>query len=728
MRDYLRGVLLLAAGLSNKIGADALGVTLTTRIPVCYPNSPPGGLVSATTYQSTLPNGVVSTVTSSTTLPAGSVSTTVYQTTLPNGVVSTVTSATTLPPPPPGSVSVTTYQTTLPGGLVSMVTSSTTLAAPPPPPPGSTVATTYETTLPGGSVSTVTTSMTMPPAPPPVTTPSVSMSTYTTTGPNGSPSVVTTSTTVPPPPPVSTSQVTYTTTNPAGSIVTTSRPVVVTPPVSSNPPSPSSTVIVRTTTNPGGSVVVVSTTSQLPVSNPPQSTVIVRTTTSPGGVVVVSSTTSQLPVTNPPASVGSSAAPPGVSSSPASTATGPFISAPCGGSYTDSLGYTYHIDCGYSYSGNDLPSVNVPDRDSCFQACDQYIPSPDHINGAPCVGVTYGERTTGGVCYLKYNISTPSLSRAQDSGYLISYAGPPAPVGLSGTTTPPANTASTRATSSSSTVTINPTLAAQPCPQSDGQTYIDPSGVVNDIACNVAYPGNDLSTPHFDAFEDCIHACDTYIPDPSVSGGQSCVAATWSAGNVGGNCYLKYAIGQIRYGNSNDCSAKLHNYTIPSGVSSSSTSISRTTTRSSTSTIAPINAGTTSTSPPPSTSSTTALCPTQNLTTYTDPFTQSYEIHCGQQISGDVAYRSFHADSLDRCLQFCDILTSCVGVTYPGDTADVARANCYPYTAFRSWTSTSNTALTAGRPVNGSTGGAFANQQLCPGLDGQAFVDATGRR
>ncbi|KAL9132214.1 MAG: hypothetical protein Q9217_000018 [Psora testacea] len=122
--------------------------------------------------------------------------------------------------------------------------------------------------------------------------------------------------------------------------------------------------------------------------------------------------------------------------------------------------------------------------------------------------------------------------------------------------------------SSTTTTTTNPTSNARyPCPDLDNQLYI--LGTTADIFtlhCNVNYPGNDLITPHYDNFDDCINACDTYEPDPAVAGGADCVAVSWGEGNVGGNCYLKYAIDQI---NTNDLgfdSAQTFSYIPPSAT------------------------------------------------------------------------------------------------------------------------------------------------------------------
>ncbi|KAI4179763.1 MAG: hypothetical protein LQ346_007131, partial [Caloplaca aetnensis] len=370
--------------------------------------------------------------------------------------------------------------------------------------------TTYPTTLPNGVVSTVTSSSTLPPS----SSASVAATTYTTTDAQGSPTVVTSSTTVAPAPAGSTSATTFVTTDAAGSSFTTTRATVVPPPVSSNRPATS--VIVQSSTNAQGSVIVTSSTS---------------------------------------------------------TAAGPFSSSACGGTYSNSLEDLYHVDCSLDYPGYDLSTLQVADFESCVEACDNYVPSAANAGGAGCVGVTAGYRTAGVECYLKYNIIETRSAVGSDSAYkLDSNVHPQAPSASWGLPSNPAttnlpvgqsssvvNVPSPRPTASTSAANVNPTAAAQPCPLSDGQPFVDQQGTVFDIQCEVQYPGFDLTTPHFDTFQECILACDNYVPDPAVAGGADCVAVTWGFGNVGGNCYLKYNVGEVRAGSPNDASARLRN-------------------------------------------------------------------------------------------------------------------------------------------------------------------------
>ncbi|KAL8967828.1 MAG: hypothetical protein Q9197_005215 [Variospora fuerteventurae] len=528
-----------------------------------------------------------------------------------------------------------------------------------------------------------------------------SVTTFTTTDPNGSQTVVTSSTVMPPPPPGTTSATTYVTTNTAGSSITTTRTTVVPPPL---------------------------------VSNPPATSLVVSSSTNAQGSVVVSTSTV--------------------------TGSGPFSSSVCGGTYIDNNGQQYHVDCGVTYPGYDLPSKSVPSFQSCLDACTNYIPSPDIINGATCVAVSYGIRDNGGECYLKYNVTELRPAPGQDSCYQIgstvrppssSPAGPAAP-----TTTPPSpppsssinNVPSTRTTASTSAGTPPSfSVAAQPCPGSDGQPFVNEQGTVFDITCSCTYPGNDLLTPHCDTFQQCILACDNYVPDPAIAGGRGCVAASWGYGNPGGNCYLKFEIGQIVYGDPNAASCKLRDYVIPGSVSSSSSSISSTSssipvvsqssptsappvvtpTPSSSTTPIPASSSSNPSGPQPSYISGTADCPAQNGAIYTDGFGVEYEIACGVEINGDNALRAAHADTFEKCVAFCDLLPGCTAVTYPGDVGidNAFRSNCYPYTSFIAYIPNANPTLRSARPRYGAsnTGERFNNIQLCPAYEGQSFTD-----
>ncbi|KAL8853549.1 MAG: hypothetical protein Q9221_001535 [Calogaya cf. arnoldii] len=358
---------------------------------------------------------------------------------------------------------------------------------------------------------------------------------------------------------------------------------------------------------------------------------------------------------------------------------------------------------------------------------------------------------------------------------------------------------------------VNLELAFQPCPSSNGQQFINQLGNVYDIACGCDYQFSDLSgSTHQDYFQDCILACDRYVPDPNRARGAPCIGVSWGspAGNPGGNCFLKYRIEQIRCGEPRFCAAVKHDYVFTSFISTSrvtatasvvpvpasssnagngftatpiatssppavfvpSSSTSRPAVIASSSTSQPaVVVPSSSTSPPaivvPSSStsrapvvsssnppavlppsstintftpvntfappqiSRTVSCPAQNGSIYTDTWGQAWEVRCGMNIRGTNA-KAAHADSWEKCLQFCDILGGVVGVTYPGgggDNPNPLSQNCYPYQAFTEFVSGAVPTLCAARPLNISTGNFFNTESLCPMYDTETFTDAYSR-
>ncbi|KAL8830064.1 MAG: hypothetical protein Q9170_005907 [Blastenia crenularia] len=761
-------------------GGSVSTVTSSTTLPAS-----PSGSISATTYTTTLPGGSVSTVTSSTTVPppppgGSSTSVTTYTTTGPGGTPTVVTSSSIVVPPPAGSTVVSTIATVNSQG--SSVTTTQTTVIPPPisssgPSPSSYTAVCagsglYSDNLgalwhlqcgidyPGYDLPTISVSS--------FEACLESCDTYSPSADiaNGAGCV----------------GVSYGAREKLGECyrkynVSETRyfpgfdsgykdtsHVVLQPPTSFSVIPPSTTVIVQSSTNAQGSVLVTSTTSTAP--NGPLTTVITQSSTNAQGSVAVTSTTS--------------------------TAANPNYSGSCGGTYRDLYGVDWHVDCGTAYPGNDLPAVTVTSFESCLETCDNYVPNPNIANGASCVAVTYGIRTKGGECYLKSTITQTLTTGGQDSCYKIgsgvrppvsspnapgvtsSSSTPNAPGGTSSSSTPwgcsggvcsspsavapggesststpwgcpggvcssspgaissPTNTnvPSTPASSTTSSASANPSAAFQPCPLSNNQQYVDRSGAVYDISCSCEYPGYDLTTPHAESFQDCMYACDTYIPNGNVANGADCIAATWSYGNPGGNCYLKWYIGEVSYGNPNDCSAKSHNYTIPNSVSSTSSSF----TSASTSTDVPVpptstTSSATSTSSVPAMISITAHCPADRGAHYTDSYGQVYEIHCDEQVNGANAYSAFHADSFEKCVNICEVLGGCAAATYPGDVIDNTQSNCYPYTDFNYYSQEANTQnLLSARVYNGTTNAQFANSvTLCPSSNGQQFTDPIGK-
>ena len=109
------------------------------------------------------------------------------------------------------------------------------------------------------------------------------------------------------------------------------------------------------------------------------------------------------------------------------------------------------------------------------------------------------------------------------------------------------------------------TPAPYPCPNLDGSSYADTTGSKYNIQCSTDYPGNDLPAVHTDTFEQCLKACDTYVPGSSAEAHDyaPCVGVSWGAGNPSANCYLKYQITTVKKNDVGISSGYLANDTLP---------------------------------------------------------------------------------------------------------------------------------------------------------------------
>ena len=109
------------------------------------------------------------------------------------------------------------------------------------------------------------------------------------------------------------------------------------------------------------------------------------------------------------------------------------------------------------------------------------------------------------------------------------------------------------------------TLPPYPCPEFDGSSYADATGSKYNIQCSTDYPGNDLPAVHTDTFEECLKACDTYVPGSSAEADNyaPCVGVSWGAGNPSENCYLKYQITTVKHNDVGLSSGYLANDTLP---------------------------------------------------------------------------------------------------------------------------------------------------------------------
>ena len=109
------------------------------------------------------------------------------------------------------------------------------------------------------------------------------------------------------------------------------------------------------------------------------------------------------------------------------------------------------------------------------------------------------------------------------------------------------------------------TPAPYPCPNLDGSSYASATGSKYNIQCNTDYPGNDLPALHTDTFEECLKACDAYVPGSSAEAHDfaPCVGVSWGAGNPSANCYLKYLVTTVKGNDVGISSGYLANDTLP---------------------------------------------------------------------------------------------------------------------------------------------------------------------
>ena len=144
--------------------------------------------------------------------------------------------------------------------------------------------------------------------------------------------------------------------------------------------------------------------------------------------------------------------------------------------------------------------------------------------------------------------------------------------------------------------------ATYPCPDLNGSIYAGAPGSSYHIQCSTDYPGNDLPAVHTDSFEECLKACDAYVPGSSAEAHEyaSCIGVSWGAGNPSANCYLKYQTTTVNHNHVGFSSGYHANYTPPeSGTANSGTSPSSTSTPATSST----HAATSTTQPTPTSSS-----------------------------------------------------------------------------------------------------------------------------
>ncbi|KAL8805384.1 MAG: hypothetical protein Q9200_005438 [Gallowayella weberi] len=431
--------------------------------------------------------------------------------------------------------------------------------------------------------------------------------------------------------------------------------------------------------------------------------------------------------------------------------------------WTDSLGYVYDIKCGCDLQYSDLIAPHYDTFRDCILACDNYQPDPNVARGAPCVGA---------VTQISALLSsTPTLSPAmssvpRESGQLQvpprSYQSrqPPHPrqaphphhlVQTVDAASP--NSVTRRATLMASMVAVALNMATVAgVTLTVVEVAFGGAAVVEEEAlhllqlllfrrshprqdgrCGLAEFGYVTCDPN--GQYGCLNGCSNPGVAPSSSSSPAVVPSSSSSTRSpvvtppssspprsDGRCGLAdfgYATcdpnGQ--YGCLNGCNN-------PGVAPSSSSSSAPLAVTSSTSTgVNPAN-----TFAPPELSG-SVRCPANNGSIYTDGVGQRWEVRCGQNIRGTNA-KAVHADSWEKCLEFCSILGSVVGVTYPGggfDNTNAQSINCYPYNVFQEFTSGAVPTLVAARPLNISTGNYFNQDTLCPGYDNETYTDYYGR-
>ena len=404
--------------------------------------------------------------------------------------------------------------------------------------------------------------------------------------------------------------VTATTTNAAGSIITTTSLSSFSVPtgVSFTYEYYSPEVIVYTTTNAAGMTVTTSSTTAVPYTGAP--TVVPYVYTNAAGVIVTGSTTSYLPYSSPAATIYfTTTNPDGSVSTGSSISYGDFIYTPPGVGDRGGIitPYTTTLPNGQvvvQFSTSFPPTTAPATASATASATTSTGPAPGGTSAtpAPTTSVTVFTTTDSQgsiITTSSTSVFTPSIAppSAGSSSSAAASSGSPASsgsgggagsalssaLGSAGATSNPAFVTSTPNSAGSpivisSTATPSPSATGictknttalspapsshAPCPEALGSSYESNNCVEWDLFCTVDFSMNDVGTAYATSLRDCISYCDTYIPTASGTFGDlPCVAVTFASYNPNGaNCYLKSSITTASYGSDNLDSAKLHSY------------------------------------------------------------------------------------------------------------------------------------------------------------------------
>jgi len=105
--------------------------------------------------------------------------------------------------------------------------------------------------------------------------------------------------------------------------------------------------------------------------------------------------------------------------------------------------------------------------------------------------------------------------------------------------------------------TTYPLASSHTCPDHGG-VYSDTIGHLFNITCGSEVVYSDLLAVRNDTLSNCMLACADYVPNELVEQGASCVAINFVATHPGLNCYLKYEVTEINYGNKGiECAVRL---------------------------------------------------------------------------------------------------------------------------------------------------------------------------
>ncbi|KAK5743976.1 hypothetical protein LTR17_002314 [Elasticomyces elasticus] len=361
--------------------------------------------------------------------------------------------------------------------------------------------------------------------------------------------------------------------------------------------------------------------------------------------------------------------------------------------WTNANNEQYDIGCGYDYNG-DSPGFEKPAQaalsfENCMEICDATY---------NCIAVSYVGGNGAGTCYLKstdgffaydgatnaairvngaaYGSGPPSYATTSSSSSSLSVDGgtyqapsttytiiapysPPPPPGVSTTSSSSSialsssssvvQTSSSSSSSSSSQMMTSSSsststqASASPTSNCRNNTLVSDNGRPHTLYC-----GSDTTQG---AYAELNYLTGDYTQCEPYCDLQGCDAWVWAPGTDGGGaCYLKHAPVSATPATAANAAQWVAGIVVPSIVSSSSATISRSGSASSMSTAMP--------------SSSTA-CPAVNNTQITDVNGKNYTIICSSDtVGGSFATSLFNSGDFTQCMGACDNNTGCIAWTW----------------------------------------------------------------